>query len=93
MGDEQRNQWHLDKRLSASHIMTSMVLIGALLGVYMDNQSQHQLADKRITVIETQIESDHERDNALRARMDGKLGSIENKIDKLIERELNRNGH
>ncbi len=77
------NDWHLDKRLSIGHIVTTLtVLIGIML--YATDM------DKRLSLQEQRLESlnaqYHSREQALNKRLD----KIDEKLDRLIERNIAR---
>ena len=78
-----KNTWHLDKTVSLSHILTTAVLAASIFtwGANMD---------KRVSLVE-QEQTRQEKDmRRLDVTIDTKLNAIDKKIDRLIERELNR---
>ena len=89
MADE-REGWHISRQITLGHIVTTLMLFAGLVGIYTDNQAQHQDADKRITVVETQVRVEHEANQQDRARTASALSDISKKLDRLIERELDR---
>jgi len=77
------DSWHLDKRLNVGHILTTILLVGALLGIWTD-------MDKRVTRLEVQ----QEESQRVAADIKRELREINRKMDRLIERLLDgRNGY
>ena len=104
-GDERRDtSWHVEKKVSVSHMISTIVLAGALVGIYQD-------MDNRQVRVEAKVEHNKEEvnriDNDHTARMDRirieqkesvkkvdkNLERINDKLDRLIERGVNGNNH
>lgn len=81
---------HLKKEVTWGHLISTAFLVAAMIGIYTDNIIQHQNADKRLSVIETQIETQHEQVMLIRTSVDSRLTSIDAKLDRLIERMINK---
>lgn len=95
MGEEAtgRRQWHLDKRLNISHILTTIVLAGGMLG-------WGSAMDRRVAVLEERAAAQRLIDDRQDADMLRALGLIKEesrllrdelrdqgrKLDRLIER-------
>lgn len=86
------NQWHLDKRLNIGHLITTVGLAAAAF-------AWAGALDKRVALVEMGVEQQRLRDadqDRQRDRLSREvvvhLQSVEEKIDRLIERELDRNG-
>lgn len=88
-GDDKR--WHLDKRLNIGHMLTTAVIVGS--GIMMLNDLQDQ-------VVITSAEVSHQRElidrveNLARTRSietRQQLDKIDGKLDRLLDRELERN--
>ena len=81
MQHEQRrryeDQWHLDKRLNVGHIITTIALVGAMMGIWAD-------MDKRVTRLEVQ----QEESKRVAEDIKRELREINRKMDRLIERLL-----
>ena len=88
----EENKLHLDHRVTYGHIISTILLLGVVLGVYTDNISQHNLADKRISIIEAQMEANQDAAKDFREQLNKRLLSMGEKLDRLIERELNSKG-
>lgn len=76
------NQWHLDKRLNVGHILTTILIIFSFMA-WANTQ------DKRITTLEVQQKYSDQIANEIKDQ----LTKLNQKMDKLVERELNRNNH
>jgi hypothetical protein len=84
-GDEQR-KWHIEKTISYSDIISTLVMISAVLTMFIS-------ADRRIeankatieTLARVQIENDRRQDD-LRNRIEVSLGDINKKMDWMIDR-------
>lgn len=104
-GEERRDtSWHVEKKVSVSHMISTIVLAGALVGVYqdMDNrQVRVEAAVEHIKAEAKRIDQSHNRRmDAIRVeqkeavkKVDRNLDKINNKLDRLIERELNGKRH
>lgn len=88
-GPERRDgHWHLDKRLNVSHLLTTVVLT---VGIF----SWAGTMDKRVALLEAQIRTQTELDQrqdrdrlALGNEIKDQLRQLNNKLDRIIEREL-----
>lgn len=86
MAEEHRRQWHLEKSVSISHIISTIAIAGSL-AVYIGKM------DTRIALLEQASQQqanidrrqDSERSDALREVKDAVKG-INDKLDRLIER-------
>lgn len=99
MTDQRRridDQWHLDKRLSVSHIVATVTLLAMGAGVYID-------IDNRVTRLEVTAEHTASMVAGSVNRIEGQLGDLKfevkeqlgdlnRKFDKMLERELSKNG-
>lgn len=86
-----RNQhFHLKKEITWGHVVTTIFLVGGMFGLYTDNIRQHQLADKRISVIESQMQLQHEQMMQVRTMVDTRLTSIDAKLDRIVDRMLDK---
>lgn len=88
-----RSHFHLSREFTWGHIMSTLILLAGLIGIYTDNIRQHEEADKRITVAEARIHDQQESSQRINQAMEKRLQSIDQKLDRLIERELNKGRH
>ena len=101
MGDERRNTaWHVERKVSVSHMISTIVLAGALIGVYQDMDNRQVRVEAAVQQLEKEserIDDGHNKrmDNIKQAqkesvqKMDRHFEQIQQKLDRLIERELN----
>lgn|SRR5690554_724218 len=88
-GDEQR-RWHIEKTISYSDIISTFVMISAVLTMFVS-------ADRRIeankatiaTLARVQIENDRRQDD-LRNRIESSLGDINHKMDWMINQIVDK---
>jgi hypothetical protein len=88
--DDERTNWHLDKRVNLGHMLTTAMLFGAMLMSVNDLQDQ---------VIRNTNEVKHQREIIARVEVisaqrlrdtKAQLDKIDSKIDRLLDRELQR---
>lgn len=75
--------WHLDKKLSISHIMTTLILAASIF-------SWGANMDKRLSLVERDVVRQEQEVKRVSGHINSKLEAIDKKIDRLIERELKR---
>ena len=88
MAEERGRQWHLEKSVSISHIISTLVIAGSMF-IYIGKM------DTRIALLEqsTQQQShtdqrqDYERSEAFKEFKEG-MKAINEKLDRLIERQV-----
>jgi len=80
---------HLGSKFTWSHVFSTILLVGAMIGVYTDNISQHSAADKRISIMEVQMSAEHEANIAFRDQFGDQLKAMDKKLDRIIERGIN----
>lgn len=92
-GDPDSRHWHLDKRLNVGHMLTTLSLFGGLVVAMNGLQDQ---------VIENTNENRHQRELIERVERQAdrrdmqtreQLEKIDKKLDKILDRELRRNGN
>ncbi|MBL4759382.1 MAG: hypothetical protein JKY80_00800 [Mariprofundaceae bacterium] len=86
----EQDSFHLKREITWGHLLTTVFLFGSIVGLYEDNNQQHLLADKRITVVEMQIKSEHEQGLLSRSEMRDRLQSIDTKLDRLLDRMIDK---
>lgn len=75
------DSWHLDKKVSVSHIMTTLTMVAGLVAWGIS-------VDSRVTRLEVKEGHMAEQLTSSVMRIEGQLGSLNSKFDKMLEREL-----
>ena len=88
----EKDKLHLDHRFTYGHLISTILLVGAMIGAYTDNISQHSLADKRISIIESQMKANQDAAKDFRTQLNERMLSMDEKLDRLVERELSNKG-
>lgn len=83
--DRRHEHWHVRKEINVGHMLTTLALVIAAL-------SWSNSIDKRVTVLETRQDQQAQQTTEMRAELRTELRLVNDKLDKLIERELSRNG-
>lgn len=78
------NGMHIEKSVSIGHIVSIVLLAMTLAGYAM-------FANDRITTNSVKIEENRKRMDRTEARVGGSLDRIEEKLDHMIQREMDRN--
>jgi len=78
--------FHLKPEITWGHLISTLLLFGAIIGLYENNGDRHSVADKRITVVEMQITDLHEQALISRSEMNDRLKSIDTKLDRLLDK-------
>ena len=73
--NEQPERWHLKKEIQVTHIVSTLMLVGAVFA-YVSK------IDQRLTVVETQLIGQREAAVIQRAQLE----RMDAKLDRLIER-------
>ena len=101
-GGERRDiKWHMDKRISLSHMISTIVLAGALVGVYQDMDNRQIRVEAEVKHIKEEarrMDVDHKREvHLLRIRskeeianVGASLSGINLKLDRLVEQAMER---
>lgn len=101
MGDERRDtSWHVEKKVSIGHMLTTLMVAGGLIGVYVDMSGRQVKVEAAVVHLEKEsvrIDDQHNiRMDSIRVeqkesvqKMDRNFELIQHKLDRLIERELN----
>lgn len=94
----EKEEWHIRKEVTWGHIVTTIFLIGSLLGVYLDVNNDIKTNSEGIAhnaqEIEHHVELVDQRNDAMQRSIDevkqqGK--ELIQKIDKLIDYQLKHN--
>lgn len=78
--------WHLDKKVSISHILTTAAIVAGLVAGWHD-------MDKRVVRLEITADNTAREVTQSVGRIEKQLSSLNNKFDQMLDRELNRNRH
>lgn len=73
--NEQPERWHLKKEIQVTHIVSTLMLVGAVFA-YVSK------IDQRLTIVETQLMAQREASVIQRAQLE----RMDAKLDRLIER-------
>ena len=73
--ERRAERWHLKKEIQLSHVISTIVVIGAVLA-YVSKIEQ------RLTIVETQLMAQHDAAVLQRAQLE----KMDAKLDRLIER-------
>lgn len=96
--DERRDQrrWHLDKRLNVGHLLTTLTIAAAVFIWASKVDTRISLLEQTVsTWVLMQDKRDGMQDEQLRRLANETLEnvrSINNKMERLVEREIARNG-
>lgn len=89
---QQTGSWHFERRINLGDVLTSLTMVGTL-ALFMFN------LDKRVTVVEErqaqQAAVDRQQDERMREMITdvrGVLKDSNEKLDKLVERQLDQKG-
>jgi hypothetical protein len=73
--NEQPERWHLKKEIQVTHIVSTLMLVGAVFA-YVSK------IDQRLTIVETQLMAQRDASVIQRAQLE----RMDAKLDRLIER-------
>ena len=89
---DNRGQWHLEKTISISHIITTIGLIAAALSAYYSLSGRVVIVEERIlSLLENQARIDQAQDENLqnfRGQMRDSTIEINNKLDLVLQELL-----
>ena len=80
----QREHWHLRREFNIGHVITTLMLFAAGISAWYSTQN-------RISILELRQGAQEKRLEQTRDEVSSKLQRIEQKLDRLIERELDNN--
>ncbi|MEN6082826.1 hypothetical protein [Chromobacterium piscinae] len=91
MANESRApSWHFEKRINLGDVLTTLALVGTLLGFMLT-------LDRRLTVVEEkqtqQVVIDRQQDERQREQTNevkDQLKGMDSKLDKLVDRQLDQ---
>lgn len=75
------DSWHLDKKVSVAHLLTSLLIVGGLIAGWIEMNT-------RVTRLEVMADQTAREVTNSVGRIENQLGSLNAKFDKLIDREL-----
>lgn len=78
--------WHLDKRISVGHIITTGVVACALVTWLMQTEANVGLNAQAISHLERRIESSERRSETVNAEIKAALVRIESKLDRKADK-------
>lgn len=77
--------WHIDKRLSVSHLITTAALAASLIWWGAGMESRMALIEKDLQVVDQRMEREVERNNEDMRRIAEQLNRIEDRLERLME--------
>lgn len=84
---EEDNHWHLDKRLNVGHLITTLSLAGAMVVWAMTIETRVAEHSIQIGSIASQIERVESRNDKNMSQLTTAINRINDKLDRLIERQ------
>jgi hypothetical protein len=85
--DKDVHHWHLDKRLSVSHIITTLSAI-FMFGVFMARQDTRlSLSEQAMMYIAHDQKRQDEELKAVKVAFEAQFGAINLKLDRIIEHQ------
>lgn len=86
----EKEHWHLDKRVNITDLLTTLTVVGAMLVWAMNIESRIAEHKVRIITNATQISDSEKRTNKSINRMYRLLGKMDDKLDKINDRFIER---
>jgi hypothetical protein len=86
-GGDEGNHWHLDKRLNAGHLLTTLSLAAAMIVWAMNIESRIATHDMQLTAISEQMDRTDSRNIRSLESISVQMNRINDKLDRLIERQ------
>lgn len=77
--------WHIDKRLSVSHLLTTASLAAALIWWGAGMESRMALIEKDIQTVDQRVEREVARNSEDMRRIQEQLNRIEDRLERLME--------
>lgn len=85
--DDRENKFHVDKSISVGHMVSTLALAGALAGFVFSTNTKVETVAIRVNAIEQRVEREAVRQVQDMGLLRDQLSRMENKIDRVIERE------
>ncbi|MBS9781464.1 MAG: hypothetical protein KGV56_03120 [Gammaproteobacteria bacterium] len=86
-----KEPWHIDKRLSIGHLLSTISLICVLAGFIHKMDTRLAVTEARLEIVEKQLQDSKEQFTKQLERLtlsiDARLNRIDNKLDKLITKD------
>lgn len=90
MDEQENNKWHLDKKISLTHMFATISAIGTLVIFGSNLTTRVALIEQALTTyINEQKNVDHRQDierNEIKKQMREDYARIDSKLDRIIER-------
>ena len=83
--------WHVKREITAGHMVSTLMLAGALIVAWDDMGDKIDLTTLQIETIQVNDARQDENRQQIRQEMKEELKAINGKLDRLIEREINNN--
>ena len=78
--------WHIDKRLSISHLITTAMMLGGLLWWAAGMEGRMALIEREVQAVDVRIDREMSRNAADLERISLQLSRIEDRLERLAER-------
>lgn len=85
-----RREWHLDKSLSVGHILTTLMILGALSVQYAQFTARLAVLESNYDVIGAQIAQVLDNQRRVDIRQDQEIKNVKEEINKNLERLADR---
>lgn len=89
VADRRDDPWHIDKSVSVGHIISTIMLAGAMAGFVFSTNTKVEMLAVRMDATEERLTRDNARHNQDVSSINVALQRLEDKVDRLIERENN----
>lgn len=90
------DEWHLDKKVSVSHIIATLTFFALGAGVYIDMDNRvtrlEVTAEHTANIVAGSVNRIEGQLGDLKFEVKEQLGDLNRKFDKMLERELSKNG-
>jgi|GEM_PF-3701084 len=85
--DEKESHWHLDKKLNAGHLFTTLMIAGSMVIWAMNTETRIAELSVKIDAATQQISNVEARTAVSMSNITDVINRIDDKLDRLIERK------
>jgi len=86
-----QEHWHLDKKVNLSHMVTTMILLISGVVYVGDIDTKVEKQGIQIESLQEKVEQQRDDTKSMFTQLRSDMKGIDQKLDKLIDRQLNRN--
>lgn len=90
MPEDNKNHWHIKPEVSVGHMISTLALAGSLMIGWNNMTDRVIRMEERTNQVQKENTRQNERMAGLQQGIDRKLERLDTKLDRLIERELNK---